>query len=157
MEIDAFLADAAEAVNGKIYALGIGWNILQTMHLPTVHPRIALGITIHVPYTATNQNHKLAVRLEDEDGQAIPLGEQPSASPDEPPQRVMELGGDFNVGRPPLLPPGDEQVITLALNVNGMKFERPGLFTWSFAIDGTEVKRIPMRLIQIAQAGPVGR
>jgi hypothetical protein len=155
MEINAFLADAAEAINGKIYALGIGWNIVQTMQFPTVHPRMSIGITIHVPYTATNQNHKLIVRLEDEDGHPIPLGDQPSATPDDPPQPVTELGGEFNVGRPPLLPPGDEQVVSLTMTINGLKFERPGLFTWTFAIDGTEMRRLPMRIIQIAQAGPV--
>jgi hypothetical protein len=157
MEIDAFLADAAESVNGKIYALGVGWNILQVAQFPTVHPRIAIGITIHVPYTATNQNHALLVHLEDEDGNRIPLGERPGVSPDDSPQQVGELGGEFNVGRPPLLPPGDEQVITLALAVNGMRFERPGLFTWTFTIDGTPMKRLPMRVLQVPQVGSLGR
>jgi hypothetical protein len=104
MEVDAFLADSAESVQGKVYALGIGWNTVYVRELPSVHPRVSVGITIRVPYTATNQMHTVVLHLEDEDGERIPLGQEPS-EPDDPPKQVFELGGQFNVGRPPLLPP----------------------------------------------------
>ena len=57
MEVNAFLADSAEVVQGKIYSLGAGWNSIYSDRFPLVHPKMALCILISVPYTATNQEH----------------------------------------------------------------------------------------------------
>jgi hypothetical protein len=104
MEVDAFLADAAESVNGKIYAIGIGWNTIFAQTFPATHPRIALGVTVHVPFTATNQQHRFSVHLEDGDGNHLLLGS--AVLPDGTEQELRVLGTNFNVGRPPLLPAG---------------------------------------------------
>jgi len=61
----------------------------------------------------------------------------------------------FNVGRPPLLPAGDEQVVPIALTIDGLQFDRPDMFSWVIAIDGTVLKRLPMRVHQLAQLGPI--
>jgi hypothetical protein len=150
MEVDAFLADTAEAVQGKVYALGIGWDTVYVRSLPAVHPRASIGLTIRVPYTATNQMHTVLVHLEDEDGGRALLGEEPSES-DAEPKQVFEIGGQFNVGRPPLLPPGDAQVVCLALTVNGLRLEKPGMFHWVISVDGTPLKRLPMRVQLLTQ------
>jgi len=150
MEVDAFLADSAEAVQGKVYALGIGWNTVYVRALPSAHPRVSVGMTIRVPYTATNQNHTVLLHLESEDGERIPLGEEPSEA-DEEPKQVFELGGQFNVGRPPLLPPGDDQVVCLALTVNNLTLEKLAMFHWVISVDGTSLKRLPMRVQQLTQ------
>ena len=155
MEIDAFLADSAESVQGKIYALGIGWNTIFTSQFPTVHPRIAVGVTIHVPYTATNQMHKIVLHLETPDGEKFALGMQPSVSDDAPPTPLYELQGNFNVGRPPILVPGDEQVVALAMVIDQIQFETPNVYTWVLSIDGTPMKRLPMRVQYLAQISPV--
>jgi hypothetical protein len=150
MEVDAFLADAAESVQGKIYALGIGWNTVYVRELPSVHARTSIGLTIRVPYTATNQLHTVLVHLEDEDGQRVPLGAEPSEG-DAEPKQVFEIGGQFNVGRPPLLPPGDEQVVCLAMTVNNLPLEELAMFHWIITVDGTPLKRLPMRVQQLTQ------
>lgn len=150
MEVDAFLADAAEAVQGKVYALGIGWDSIYVRSLPTIHPRASIGLTIRVPYTATNQTHTVLVHLENEDGERVALGDEPS-EPDVEPKQVFEIGGQFNVGRPPLLPPGDAQVVCLALTVNGLRLERPAMFHWVISVDGTALKRLPMRVQLLTQ------
>jgi hypothetical protein len=150
MEVDAFLADAAESVQGKVYALGIGWDSIFVGSLPTVHPRASIGLTIRVPYTATNQMHTVLVHLEDEDGERVPLGTEP-AEPDTEPKQVFEIGGQFNVGRPPILPPGDAQVVCLALTVNGLRLEKPAMFSWVISVDGTPLKRLPMRVQLLTQ------
>ncbi|MDZ4250499.1 MAG: hypothetical protein U0990_10475 [Candidatus Nanopelagicales bacterium] len=152
MRIDAFLADAAEAVQGKIYALGIGWNTIYAGSFPVQHPRLALGMTISVPYTQTNQNHNLTVHLESPDGERIPIGEDRTADGSRP---VTEIGSSFNVGRPPLLPAGDEQLVSLAITINGLGFERPEIYSWVISIDGEPMKRLPMRVQQLSQPGPI--
>lgn len=154
MEIDAFLADSAESVQGKIYALGIGWNTIFAARFPAVHPRIAVGVTIHVPYTATNQMHKIVLHLELPDGQKFVLGMQPPISDDASPTPMYELQGNFNVGRPPILTPGDEQVVALAMVIDQIQFERPDIYTWVLSVDGTPMKRLPMRVQQLTQTGP---
>lgn len=150
MDVDAFLADSAESVQGKIYALGIGWNSVYVRSFPTVHPRTSVGITIRVPYTATNQMHTVLMHLEKEDGERVPIGEERS-EPDAEPKQVFELGGQFNVGRPALLPPGDEQVVCLALTINNLLLEKPEMFHWVISVDGTALKRLPMRVQQLTQ------
>lgn len=147
MEIDAFLADSAEAVQGKIYAMGIGWNTIHTGSFPAVHSRIAIGIVIHVPYTATNQVHTLSTRLLDEDGNAKQLGTVEGELGDED---VFELTGSFNVGRPPELQHGDEQIVPIALSIEQLRFEGPGAFSWVISVDDVDVKRLPMR-VQLVQ------
>jgi hypothetical protein len=151
MEVDAFLADSAEAVQGKIYGLGIGWNNIYVPTFPAVHPRVSVGITIHVPYTHTNQMHTIALHLEGADGERLPLGETPPEQLDGETGQILEIGGTFNVGRPPLLPAGDEQVVPLAMTINGLRLERPDMLTWVISIDGTPVKRLPMRVHQLLQ------
>ena len=146
MEVDAFLADSAETVQGKIYALGIGWNNIFVKTFPAVHPRVSVGITIHVPYTATNQMHKISLHLEDADGERIPLGEAPPEQPDGETEQVFELRGQFNVGRPPLLPPGDVQVVCLTMTINNLRLDKPYMLTWVISIDDTPMKHLPMRI-----------
>jgi hypothetical protein len=144
MEIDAFLADSAESVQGKLYALGIGWNSLLATAFPFAQPRIALGITLQVPYTETNEPHTLTVHLEDEDGGRKQLGQ--NLAPDGSVAPLMELSSTFTMGRPPLLPPGDAQVISFAMNFDQLPFERPGVFNWVISIDSIAGKRLPMRV-----------
>jgi hypothetical protein len=61
------------------------------------------------------------------------------------------LGGQFNVGRAPLLPPGDDQVVALALTVNDLVIPKPDLYSWIISIDGTEARRLRMRVEQLLQ------
>jgi hypothetical protein len=151
VELDAFLADSAEAVQGKLYALGVGWNAIFVRVFPAVHSRVSVGIVIRVPYTATNQPHTVRMHLEREDGELYPLGESVLTASESEPTEVFEIGGQFNVGRPPLLPPGDEQMVCLALTVTDLHFDKPSRLTWVISIDGTEMKRLPMRVQQLVQ------
>jgi hypothetical protein len=141
MEIDAFLADSAESVQGKLYAMGMGWNSIFTGGFPFAQSRIALGITVQVPYNETNEPHSLGVHLEDEDGGRRPLGVDPqSGAP------IAQLNSSFTVGRPPQLLPGDAQMISFAMNFDQLPFDRPAMFNWVVSIDGEAVKRLPMRI-----------
>src|SRR5665811_383920 len=121
MEVNAFIADDVEAVNGKLYALGAGWDVIRTRQLPTRHDLLGLGVIIRVPYIATNQKHTLEVGIEDDDGGIVPLNE----------------GG---------LTEGAEQVVAVAFKFKNVVFEREGFFRIPIRIDGTQITSIPFRI-----------
>ena len=82
------LADHSEAVNGKLYMVGGGWNVLRLPELPHEWGfHIALGLD--VAWDETNQPHNLQVNIHDPDG--VELGEG--------------LTAEFETGRPPACPP----------------------------------------------------
>lgn len=153
MTVDAFLCDGVQAVGGKLYALGIGWNLINTAALPAQHSRIGIGMLIHVPYTATNQNHKFVVQINSEDGGVVPLATAAEGSDPRVVEngRVVRLGGEFNVGRPPELTHGDEQIVPLAVHLDMVEFEQPGLYSVMVLVDGSEAARLPFRIRQVPQ------
>ncbi len=152
MELDAFLCDSIVSAEGKLYAQGIGWNAMFSSQFPARHNRIGIGILIRVPYTATNQAHQLEIRLENSDGARVPISDAPAGVPSEH-GKIYTIPFDFNVGRPPLLPPGDSQMVPLAINFDGLTFEKPDAYTFVIAIDGTELKRLQMRFQHSGQPG----
>jgi hypothetical protein len=152
MDVEAFLADSVVVAEGKLYAQGAGWNMINVNVLPAQHDRIGIGLVITVPYTETNQEHAFSLHLETEDGEQLPLGDAPPEM-DTPDGRMRRIEGVFNMGRPPTLVAGDEQVIPLAINLNGLPFESAGRYTFVVQVDGEEVKRLPFR-VQPARFGP---
>ncbi len=155
MEIDAFLADTVDTVNGKIYAHGAGWNMINAQTLPWRQPRIGIGILVRVPYTATNQSHELQIRLQDADGKELQLGGPIATGPDGQP--VVRVDAQFNVGRPPHLDPGDDQTLPWSLNFDGLVFEKADQYVFVLSIDGTDIKRLPMWLSHQPFTKPIGR
>jgi hypothetical protein len=69
--------------------------------------------------------------------------------------RIEAIGGQFNVGRPPTLKPGDEQVVPFAVNINGLSFEKAGNYRFVISIDGDDTKELPFRLLLIQQPRPI--
>jgi hypothetical protein len=149
MRVDAFLADTAEVVNNKIYALGMGWNTIYARGFPVIHRRLAVSLTVHVPFTDTNTGHKLEVRLVTEDGKDHPIGLRQDT--DGNPAAVTAMGGEFTLGRPPTLVDGDDQIACFSFVIEAMRFEEPGKFEWVVSIDGEESTRLPMR-VQLQRA-----
>ena len=92
------LADHSEAVNGKLYMVGGGWNVLRLPELPHEWGfQIALGLD--VAWDETNQPHSLQVNIHDPDG--VELGEG--------------LQADFETGRPPGMPAGQDQRLVMSI------------------------------------------
>ncbi len=154
MEVDAFLADSVVSVEGKLYVQGAAWNILNTVNMPARQPRIGIGVIIHVPYTATNQLHKFEIYLLDADDNELPLGDSPPEA-EESNGKIRRLGGQFNVGRPPTLQPGDEQLVALALNLDGLQFDRADSYRFVVELDGSREKFLPFRVHHVVQPGVV--
>jgi hypothetical protein len=79
--ITAFLADSAEAVNGKLYVLGAGWDQLVVSSLPAVQQRVAVGVLLQVGWNDTDAEHDATLRLETEDGDLVPLARHAAGTP----------------------------------------------------------------------------
>jgi hypothetical protein len=122
-KVTMLLADAAQAVGNKLYIIGGGWSIILTPTQPT-----AIAIKIDVPWTEANRAHRLRLALLDEDGQGVrlpgPQGEQ-----------ALEIGGNFEVGRPPGLRPGTAIDVALAVNVGALPLPANRSFIWKLTID----------------------
>ena len=71
MEIDfLILADTVEAVNGKLYMMGGGWNQLTIPQFPApIRLGIALGLL--VPSDNAGQKHQLQLTISDLDKRLV--------------------------------------------------------------------------------------
>jgi hypothetical protein len=154
IEVDAMVADSAVSAEGKLYLQGAGWNVITVQSLPAHHARVGLGILIHVPWAATNQNHSFAVRVLDSDNNEIPLGEAPPEIPTED-GKIRRFGGGFNIGRPPMVLPGDEQVIPLAINLDGLLFEKADTYRFVISVDGQDMKALRVRVMPVPFTGVI--
>ncbi len=124
MKVVMLLADAAQAVGGKLYILGGGWSVTGPGPLPS-----ALALKIEVPWDQANQRHNLQLALVDGDGQPVqvptPVGERP-----------LELTAQFEVGRPPGIVPGTPLDVAMAITLEPLPL-RPGRrYVWRCTIDG---------------------
>jgi hypothetical protein len=117
------LTDFSESLNGKLYAMGAGWNMLSFPELPQEW-RFGVAMGIDVPWDETNQRQGVQVVIEDPDG--AELGD--------------ELSMEFEAGRPPGLQPGQEQRMVISLNV-GATFETPGPHAVVVRSDDDELER----------------
>jgi hypothetical protein len=147
-KITAFLCDSVDQVGGKLYMLGAGWAILNTAQIPFAKDRIGIAAVIAVPWTATNQAHKLDLWLEDQDGKHLPLGTV--MGPDGQPQELMKFQGQFNFGRPAGIQAGDPQNMPFAANLDNVQFAAPGYYSFVLRInesdDENDIARLSFRV-----------
>ena len=137
MEATLLLCDHAEAVGGKLYINGGGWNVLLRPGAPV---NVSLAILIEVPWDAANAQHRLRAYLLTEDGDPVlaPQGE------------ALEVDGAFEVGRPPGVKPGSTLNTPLAINFNALALDAGG-YEWRLEVDEALVARKPFR---VASGGP---
>ena len=68
MEATLLLCDHAEAIGGKLYINGGGWNVLLRPGAPV---NLSLAILIEVPWDEANTQHRLRAYLLTEDGEPV--------------------------------------------------------------------------------------
>lgn len=147
MEIDAFLCDHAEAAEGKLFINGAAINILWAASpQPPYNVNVAVAAVAQVPWTATNQAHSFSVHIEDEDNNVV----RPWVPDGEPMPDEVRLQTGFNVGRPPNLPVGEAQTVPFAFGFN-IPVGKLGVYAFVITVDGTEMKRLPIRLTLMQQ------
>jgi hypothetical protein len=135
MKVDfLILADGAQVAGDKLYVLGGGWTIVWARDFPVIH-NAAVGVGMMVDWPETNQKHSVEVALVTGDGQSVgePL-----------------VGGDFEVGRPPGMPPGAQQRFMLAA-VMALSLENPGPYEIVVRVDGTDMAVASFQAMKVAQ------
>lgn len=131
------LADHAESVNGKLYMVGGGWNVLRLPELPHEWGfHIALGLD--VGWSETNQPHNLHVVIHDPDG--VELGEG--------------LTADFETGRPPGMPAGQDQRLVMSIGT-ATTFSTPGPHAAVVHVNDDEIGRARFYLMEAQPEPPV--
>jgi hypothetical protein len=122
------LADSAQVQGEKLFMLGGGWSQIWTKQFPATH-QMAVAAGILIPWMETNARHNFKVVVRDETG-----------------TKFTEVGGEFEQGRPPGLPPGTTQRMMLAINF-GIRIERPCEAVAELTLDGELAKTVPFRIV----------
>jgi hypothetical protein len=117
------LTDAGEALNGKLYALGAGWNALRFPELPQQYG-FGIGLGVDVPWDATNQRHNLALHVEGPDGERL----------------ADDFELEFEAGRPPGAIPAQDQRMVISLGTQ-QTFGTTGPHAVVVTVDGREIGR----------------
>jgi hypothetical protein len=125
VEATVLLCDYAEAVNGKLYVMGGGWNVAFAAGQPM---NAALAILVIVPWDQTNQKHELRVELVDDDGNQVAVQGQ-----------EVRFTGEFELGRPPGIKPGTSLNAPFAWNLQGLQLPH-GSYQWKLWIDTEPVE-----------------
>lgn len=136
------LADSAQAVAGKLYVLGGGWNMVSG---PIAS---ALAVLFTVSWDLANTRHKWRIELVDMDSRPV-LMQQPG---NEDPQPIY-LEGEFEVGRPAGYPQGADLVSPLALQLSPFPLP-PGRYVWRLLIDGEEPDDTARAAFTVVAASP---
>jgi hypothetical protein len=128
-----FLADHAEALNGKLYVNGGFFNRVRFPMYPAALPPIAIAVVLEVPFGKYQSEHVMVVGLEDQDGEPLPF----------------KVEARFRVGAAAEMHYGDPTVMPLAMPVYGLVLQRPGDYCFTAAVNGDELGRWPFRAEQV--------
>lgn len=124
----ALLADAVQAVRGKLFILGGGWDTLWVARFPARHPSLAIGLRLRVPVSWHSDGLKLSVELQDEDGGALlprPLSHDITLPPvDRHPPNASDFG------------------LIRSFTFNNLMFANEGPYSFVISVDDDPVSRL---------------
>ena len=132
IELDAFLADSVASVQGKLYALGAGWNRIAVALFPARHDRVGIGLLFRLPAGSADEPRRFELRLHGPSNEDLALG----AGPEGP---VNRIAGEFTAGG------SEEQIVPIALNLNGLALPGPGDYRVVISMQGQDVKTLRSR------------
>lgn len=141
MEASVILCDYAQVHAGKLYIVGAPINLVGTPSPEAPHPiNLAAGVLVTIPWNSHNQAHRLKVSLVSEDGSVVPI-----AGPPPPSQPIAESDrgsvlAQFNAGRSPMMQPGEDSIMPLAVPLN-VQLPSLGGYSVIVEIDGAEKAR----------------
>ena len=127
-----FPADYAAAESGKVYASGAYWNTLRFPTFPAALPAAALVAVLQQPFHAAHADHEFVIALEDADGRRMP----------------PEISGQFRAAPGLDSKYGEPNGIPIVVPIFGLPFEAPGDFAFLLHVDGVELARYPIHVVQ---------
>ena len=123
------LADWVQVIGNKLYLQGGGWDTLTVNTGFPVQQSAGLAASFVVPWEATNQRHHVELEMLTEDGASI-----------------AKTGGQFEVGRPPGIKPGQSQRFQMSANFN-VQLDKPGTYVIVARIEEQEGSRIHFNVV----------
>ncbi|MCX7826193.1 MAG: hypothetical protein N2689_11640 [Verrucomicrobiae bacterium] len=127
MEVEVFaLCDAATDSFGKLNILG-AFDRINGRQFPVVHPHCAVALRVRFERIEEG-NHRVKINVIDADGKLV----------------MPSFEGNIAVRFPE-----DVQSVcaNLILNINGIRFERPGQYSIDLAIDGRQERSVPVNVV----------
>lgn len=132
MQVDfAFLADAAEAVNGKLYVVGGAIDTFWAANLPLICQKLSLVMKLEFSAAELDSAHEIKIHLIDEDGKSL-----------------ATIGGNLELKRSPNLPKGWLQGMLTVLNFGNLKFDQFGDYSFEIMVNNTSLKSLKLRVAQ---------
>jgi hypothetical protein len=132
--LSALLCDSAADYGAKLCILG-AFDTIMARGFPVVHPHCSLAVRILFSDTDEGK-HRLSIKLIDSDGKNL-------LPPIEPELLVRLPENMFFVSQ------------NLVLNLQGLRFEKPGQYSIDIGYDNRIVARVPLQVLEI-KADPPG-
>lgn len=129
----AALCDHAADYNGKLVVTG-AFDTLAARALPVVHPNCSLALRFCFTQEDVGR-HKLSVNLIDEDGKSLD-------------EKNMPIEPEFDVQLPSGAPFLTRNLI---MNLQGLRFSEPGIYSIDIGCDGELQMRLPLRIVKVDQ------
>lgn len=123
------LADGAQVVGNKLYLLGGGWDVLTVNSGFPLQHRLAVAASFKVEWNETNQRHNFEIEIQNKDGKTL-----------------AKVDGQFEVGRPAGIRPGQEQRMQLAADW-GLQLDSPGTYVVIARLEGQEDARTHFNVV----------
>lgn len=127
MDVHLVLCDWAEVLNGKLYLMGAGWSRV----IPGQPLLIAVAVLLKVPWTKTNEQHRLEIAFVDADNNPVTTQINPQGD-----MQPVRIEGRFEVGRPPGLKVGTDIDSPMAFKIGPLVLN-PGRYEFQLSIDGS--------------------
>ncbi len=126
----ATLCDHAADYNGKMVISGT-FETLAARQFPVVHPHCCLALRVCVTPEDSGE-HKMEINIIDEDGKKI--------------DDKMPMKANFPVELPDSISFLSRNIV---LNLQGLKFEKEGVYFADVSVDGELMSRIPLRVVDV--------
>lgn len=124
----ALLADAVQAVRGKLFVLGGGWDTLWVRGFPARHPSLAIGLRLRIPVSWEEDVLKLSVELQDADGKGL------LPSP---------LANQIRLSNKSVHPPNATDFgLIRSFTFNNLPFQSEGAYSFVISVDDAPVSRL---------------
>lgn len=132
------LADHVEAVHGKLYMMGGGWENIA-VHDFESPVTLEIAVSVLVPWNATNKPHPIAVTVETADGEVLGA-----------------VDGNILAGRPATIEHGATQRTMLAMKIP-VTLPDAGTYVVVATLNEVVGKRVTFRAIPAHPPAQVGQ